>query len=915
MKLISSMKYIYTFLLFFILSVPVSSENEDVGSLTMEDGLSSNSVKTIYKDSKGYIYFGTSIGVDRFDGTNIVCIPFPDVDNNKRWVSSIIESNDGKIYVGNDIGLWLLDKHKLTLKRVFGDMLNAAVTCMEKSNDGTIYVGTLWGLYSLKDDALKKERMFASVKLKDQKITDMACDRGRLWIITRKGLLLLNMKSGRGGAFFDCYPIADERTFTKIAAAPGYGVYIGTNGDGILKFDERRHCFSRYSLDKRSIADLSYDRRGHLLAATSIDGAFEIAAGSGEITHRYVCNGSPGDIKIRYNTPWVFYRDNMGVNWFGYVFFGVDYTYYTRELFHTYAFGNAFTTKNLPIRSFLIDGKVKLIGSRQGLYVVNETRNAVTHFGSDVMQSNVISRISKYGGMYFIGTIGGGLHVLDAATLSCKDVKNRNAIDNTNIYYMCDDNNGSLWLCTTKGLARYVKADNALKVYTSSNAQLLNDEVFFVKFDSSGRGWIATRGGLCILHPLKQNVSASDVPQCFDPKMMFRDIISCTDGSLLFMPQRGFPIKSNGDVTKVREIKFPINDNMPSISNIMERSDGDYIFATEDMLYMSSGKGSAIRGFSYIDGIPELSFQSLGVSCCGDIVWLATGKGLCYFNQKEVSHYKYRHIPIILSEIQTDHWLSQAEVSEVSYNNIVKLGRSNSDLSVKFSPMVYSVTKGLRYKYRLDGYDEEWHVANNDHTIYYHSLPVGHYVLYIKVVGMDEINAAVDVVVPLSNTSMLLIIVIFVTLLSIGYVIYCKHYDEEYFWIKLLPKQEDVKYQKSKISKDDGERMKDMLLKYMETEKPYLNPDLQMSDIAKAIGCSTHVLSQLFTQYIRKNYYDFIAEYRIGEFKRLASDPEYSKYTISALAEKSAFKSRTPFLKSFKKITGMTPKEYLKTVK
>lgn len=84
-----------------------------------------------------------------------------------------------------------------------------------------------------------------------------------------------------------------------------------------------------------------------------------------------------------------------------------------------------------------------------------------------------------------------------------------------------------------------------------------------------------------------------------------------------------------------------------------------------------------------------------------------------------------------------------------------------------------------------------------------------------------------------------------------------------------------------------------------------------MTDLAKAIGTSNHTLSQIFTQYMHRNYYDFIAEYRIAEFKRLAALPEYSKFTIMAIAEKCGFKSRTSFFTAFKNHTGCTPKEYM----
>lgn len=93
--------------------------------------------------------------------------------------------------------------------------------------------------------------------------------------------------------------------------------------------------------------------------------------------------------------------------------------------------------------------------------------------------------------------------------------------------------------------------------------------------------------------------------------------------------------------------------------------------------------------------------------------------------------------------------------------------------------------------------------------------------------------------------------------------------------------------------------------------KPYINPNLKISDLAHAINSSSHSLSYVFNQYLNQNYYDFVNEYRIAEFKTLVVDPKYSRYTLTALSEKCGFSSRASFFRSFKKLTGITPNEYI----
>lgn len=88
----------------------------------------------------------------------------------------------------------------------------------------------------------------------------------------------------------------------------------------------------------------------------------------------------------------------------------------------------------------------------------------------------------------------------------------------------------------------------------------------------------------------------------------------------------------------------------------------------------------------------------------------------------------------------------------------------------------------------------------------------------------------------------------------------------------------------------------------MEKERPYINPDLKMGDLASALDTSSHSLSYLLNQYLNQSYYDFINEYRVTQFKKMVADSQYSRYTLTALAELCGFSSRASFFRSFKRV-------------
>ena len=120
------------------------------------------------------------------------------------------------------------------------------------------------------------------------------------------------------------------------------------------------------------------------------------------------------------------------------------------------------------------------------------------------------------------------------------------------------------------------------------------------------------------------------------------------------------------------------------------------------------------------------------------------------------------------------------------------------------------------------------------------------------------------------------------------------------------------KYQRMRLDDAECADIVNRMRKIVEKDKLYLHPDLKRTEIAEAIGVTPAKLSQVFSLYLKENYYDFVNRYRLEEFKRLVKDDAYKRYTILALSEKCGFK-KTSFFSTFRKVEGMTPTEYLKT--
>jgi AraC-like DNA-binding protein len=101
----------------------------------------------------------------------------------------------------------------------------------------------------------------------------------------------------------------------------------------------------------------------------------------------------------------------------------------------------------------------------------------------------------------------------------------------------------------------------------------------------------------------------------------------------------------------------------------------------------------------------------------------------------------------------------------------------------------------------------------------------------------------------------------------------------------------------------------------MQKEQLYLEPTLRLKAVAERLSCAPQKLSAALNGVLKKNFYDFVNEYRVQEVQRKLADPVYDQWTLTAVAYECGFNSKSTFNNIFKKITGTTPKEYKNSAK
>ncbi|MEZ4984534.1 MAG: helix-turn-helix domain-containing protein [Saprospiraceae bacterium] len=121
-----------------------------------------------------------------------------------------------------------------------------------------------------------------------------------------------------------------------------------------------------------------------------------------------------------------------------------------------------------------------------------------------------------------------------------------------------------------------------------------------------------------------------------------------------------------------------------------------------------------------------------------------------------------------------------------------------------------------------------------------------------------------------------------------------------------VEEKQDVKT----VSPQDIETVK----RLMEVEKAYLNPDLNLSDLAKMANMSRAELSEIINAGFQKNFNDFINMYRVEAFKKMLEEDKQKQLSLLGMAYECGFNSKATFNRVFKKLTNYSPTEYLLSI-
>lgn len=908
----------YIFTLIFSISV-VYAQPYTLRSLSGSEGLADLVVSSLYRDSCGYLWIGTATSVERFDGVYLKHYPIFTSNERWKWVNVFVETSNNQIWVGTDGGFWQVGSDKM--ERIAPEVIKNGVRSIVKDDKDTLYIGSESGLHIYKDGQIETILLDSNLFSNANFINGLHLGKDRiLWLITKNGLYSMDLES-RKTTHYPNNLVLNETDFSyRNIVRIDSTLYLGTMGNGILSFDIQTKKFQPYiDVGCNVIRSLTCDEKDMLYVGTDGNGAHFISTRQNKIIRSF-CHESKTEKGLRSNSVYSVLVDGDGLLWFGLYQLGLDYTVYQNQLFSVYN-TSFFNSKDIPVRTVYIGKNDKLIGSRNGLFYIDEDAGEVLLYNSNKLRSNIIMCTYAFQDKIYIGTYGGGMYIFDPKTKEVKDFapEQRIPFRHGDVFCINSDEDNRLWIGTSNGVYCY-KNGTLLRHFTSSNSQLPEGNVYAIYFDSVHKGWICTESGFCIWDPFSMAIKANVFPEGFAHKEKVHTVYEDSNHELYFLPYKGNIFVSDLSMNSFRWMAPDTPLKGKNAMCIIEDKKGWLWIGTDNGLYRYDKKDTFIP-YNFADGIPSPIFLSCTpvIDEKGDM-WFGNAKGMLGLpadwenKEKKIAH------KVGISLIRTNGQLSSAPITRCrNGGSEVFLDASQNNVTICFSGFTFTIPDYMAYEYKMEGKDKEWQTLIGQSEVTYYDMSAGRYVFKVRRMGESgsESSLCIHILSPVDwrlwGSVLFIVALLFSTAI---YIWRRKNVSKSRFLGtakegKLLVEE---KYKTGNLPADECKRLAEKLKEVMQKERPYTNPDLKMTDLAAIIGVSSYTLSYLFNQYLKCNYYDYINDCRITEFKCLVDKGEHNKYTLDALIELCGFNSRTTFFRCFKKANGITPGDYIKSV-
>ena len=739
----------------FICSLIGISQNIDFHYFTGEDGLSQVSILCSIEDNKGYLWFGTTDGLNRYDGYDFTVFK-TDPNNNQSIVDNLVntlhEDSNGNIWVGTTLGIsrYNYETNQFTsYQHNIGDSTslsnNHIKDIFEDTLTGDIWIATKHGLNKFIEKEDHFERYFQSTISKssfdDQEILTIEQDKhGRIWVGSKKKLSYIDENQLK-----DFVPNQGEKSplsgqIIRLLHLDPQQRFLVATEKGLYLFDEQTGNFQlMYQTDEiRSYLSTSKNRtwigtkEGLISFSNNHDLHFQ--------------NGINYTGKVLGSAIRTMVEDKNGIIWIG----GM------RGLAQYNPLISQFNTKRLftGINEGLINNNVWsiteddendiIIGGDDELFKYNPTTQEVKKLVLPVPmnQQGIMSALSFKEETLWIGTWNNGLHQYNYKTNTLKTYTTidslSSSISSNQIQSIKFDQQNKLWIGTKKGLHRFIPEKNEFKTFRfpSPEGDNINlNSIIEIYPEEPDKLWLATVGGLVLFdsktseHVLYKHDKNNENSLSHN---FVLTIYKAKNGTIWIGTFGGL----NKWIPSTKSFKtYGVKDGLPNdvIYGILEDDEGILWISSNMGLSKFNPKEDSFTNFDIQDGLQDNEFNlKAAYKSKGGHFYFGGVNG---FNSFLPDAININSTPpkIYLDRLDVlDRHHQEMEQRNIFGEKKVELSYKDYFFSIHFTALNFTNSDRNKYLYKLEGFDSNWKSAGQERVATYTNLKKGDYTFRVK---------------------------------------------------------------------------------------------------------------------------------------------------------------------------------------
>ena len=771
----------YLFLLLYLIPAISFAQGQQFkfNHLETSAGLSESNVLCVLQDSRGFMWFGTEDGLNKYDGYKFTVYKNDPKKNNSlssNQVNDIIEDANGDLWIGTwGGGLNKYDRHKdefihyVNNPKNPNSLPNDFINHLALDDNGNIWISadnTGVSVFNRQKNSfinyadLDKNKAtddFPSVVFKDSE--------HNMWVgTTNHGLFLYNPQKKSFINFQ--HNDKDEQSLSgnNIASMfedSKHRLWVGTNENGLNLFDRRTGKCIRFEHDEDDatticddvIFSITEDNNGMIWIGTENNG-ISVLNPATEISTNY----SYSDIsatELNSNSINCVYKDNNGNIWIGTYNAGINILTSDINTFTHYKhspFSNSLSNNKVLGITEDAENNLWIATDGGGLDLFNRQTGEFKHFThkegnrNTIAGDNVMSVLEDSYGNLWVGTYANGITIINRKQDIYKQYKNDAlntcSLSGNNVTAIYEDRDKNIWIGTENGLNLYNKEKDCFTHYSAEESGLSNNDIICIGEDKDGFIWIGTAAGG--IDRLDKRTNKIVVFQHDDNKNSVSDnYVTCFHqdkyGTLWIGTYNGL---SSFNTQTRHFTNYDVADGLPHkrIDAILEDDHDNLWISTNKGVSKFDLKRKTFRNFGVEDGLQANEFRQAACKARSGAMYFGGINGFNEFFPDKIKESSFDP-PLVITDfrifnksatVAKDDKDASPLKQDITETKSITVSYKSTVISFNFASLNYASSEKRQYAYKLEGFDKDWNYSGINHTATYTNLDARKYTFKVK---------------------------------------------------------------------------------------------------------------------------------------------------------------------------------------